>query len=245
VGNLALQNFMNNFGAATVLAVTTGYRIDSIMILPIINMGAAISSLVARSKGEEDPVKIRSYMKNGLVLMIGVSILLGVIMFFFGKGFISFFGITGDALVIGDRFFKDLAAFYILFGVATVLRSVLEGVTMNLAIVLDILKTQVDIDEIMVVGGGAKGRVWRQIMADVYNTKIVVPTVLEEAGSMGAAVIGGVGAGIYKDFDAIENFLEIADVQMPNPAAVEAYKPVRELFDDCYFALEKVYSKMN
>ena len=58
------------------------------------------------------------------------------------------------------------------------LRSVLEGVTMNLAIVLDILKTQVDIDEIMVVGGGAKGRVWRQIMADVYNTRIVVPTVL-------------------------------------------------------------------
>ena len=124
------------------------------------------------------------------------------------------------------------------------LRSVLEGVTMNLAIVLDILKTQVKIDEIMVVGGGAKGRVWRQIMADVYNTRIVVPTVLEEAGSMGAAVIGGVGAGIYKDFHAIDRFLEIADVQEPNPVAVEAYKPVRELFDDCYFALEKVYSKM-
>ncbi len=125
------------------------------------------------------------------------------------------------------------------------LRSVLEGVTMNLAIILDILKTQVDIDEIMVVGGGAKGRVWRQIMADIYNTRIVVPTVLEEAGSMGAAVIGGVGAGIYKDFTAIDKFLEISDVQEPNPEAVKAYGPVRELFDDCYFALEKVFHKMN
>ena len=115
---------------------------------------------------------------------------------------------------------------------------------MNLAIVLDILKTQVDINEIMVVGGGAKGRVWRQIMADIYDTRIVVPTVLEEAGSMGAAVIGGVGAGIYKDFNAIDRFLEIADVQEPNSAAVESYRPVRELFDDCYFALEKVYAKM-
>ena len=127
---------------------------------------------------------------------------------------------------------------------ADMLRSVLEGVTMNLAIVLDILKTQVDINEIMVVGGGAKGRVWRQIMADIYDTRIVVPTVLEEAGSMGAAVIGGVGAGIYKDFNAIDRFLEIADVQEPNSAAVESYRPVRELFDDCYFALEKVYAKM-
>ena len=127
---------------------------------------------------------------------------------------------------------------------ADLLRSVLEGVTMNLAIVLDILKTQVEIDEIMVVGGGAKGRVWRQIMADVYNTRITVPAVLEEAGSMGAAVIGGVGAGIYRDFDAIDRFLEVVDVQEPDPAAAEAYRPVRELFDNCYRALCQVYPQM-
>ena len=127
---------------------------------------------------------------------------------------------------------------------ADLLRSVLEGVTMNLAIVLDILKTQVEIDEIMVVGGGAKGRVWRQIMADVYNTRITVPAVLEEAGSMGAAVIGGVGAGIYRDFDAIDRFLEVVDVQEPDPDAAEAYRPVRELFDNCYRALCQVYPQM-
>ena len=127
---------------------------------------------------------------------------------------------------------------------ADLLRSVLEGVTMNLAIVLDILKTQVEIDEIMVVGGGAKGRVWRQIMADVYNTRITVPAVLEEAGSMGAAVIGGVGAGIYRDFDAIDRFLEAVDVQEPDPAAAEAYRPVRELFDNCYRVLCQVYPQM-
>ena len=121
------------------------------------------------------------------------------------------------------------------------LRSVLEGVTLNLAIVLDILKTQVEIDEIMVVGGGAKGRIWRQIMADIYNTRITVPTVLEEAGSMGAAVIGGVGAGIYKDFDAIDRFLEIADVQEPQPDAVAAYAPVRERFEAFYQALKPVF----
>ena len=49
------------------------------------------------------------------------------------------------------------------------LRSVLEGITMNLSIILDVLKTQVDIKEILVLGGGAKGKVWRGIMANVYN----------------------------------------------------------------------------
>jgi xylulokinase len=55
---------------------------------------------------------------------------------------------------------------------------------MNLSICLDVLRTQVDIDEILVIGGGAKGAVWRQIMADLYNAKITVPSLLEEAGSM-------------------------------------------------------------
>ena len=121
------------------------------------------------------------------------------------------------------------------------LRSVLEGVTMNLAIVLDILKTGTAINEIMVIGGGGKGATWRQIMADIYNTRITVPAVLEEAGSMGAAVIGGVGAGLFEDFRAIDRFLDITAVHEPDPAAVEAYRPIRQKFDACYHALETVY----
>ena len=60
-----------------------------------------------------------------------------------------------------------------------------------------------DIKEITVVGGGAKGAVWRQIMADIYNARIKVPSLLEEGSSMGAAVIGGVGTGIFKDLSLI------------------------------------------
>lgn len=124
------------------------------------------------------------------------------------------------------------------------LRSVLEGVTMNLSVCLDILRTQLSIDEITVVGGGAKGAVWRQIMADVYNAKIQVPSLLEEGSSMGAAVIGGVGAGIFKDFTAIDRFINIESVHIPEPEAVKAYEPVKKAFDAYYFALENVYKKV-
>jgi xylulokinase len=107
------------------------------------------------------------------------------------------------------------------------------------------LRQQVEIHEITVIGGGAKGDVWRQIMADVYNTRILVPSLLEEAGSMGAAVTGGVGAGIYKDFTAVERFLEINSVQEPDQAAVEKYRQVKAVFDECYFALKDVFPKLN
>ncbi|QOX65258.1 xylulokinase [Anoxybacterium hadale] len=126
-----------------------------------------------------------------------------------------------------------------------ILRSVLEGVTMNLSICLDVLRTQVDIEEILVIGGGAKGAVWRQIMADIYGAKITVPSLLEEAGSMGAAVTGGVGAGIFNDFTAIDRFINIDSVHIPDQQSVQRYAPVKELFDECYFALEGVFQKMS
>lgn len=124
------------------------------------------------------------------------------------------------------------------------LRSVLEGVTMNLGIILEILRKSIDIQEILVIGGGAKGPVWRQIMADVYNAKIKVPLLLEEATSMGAAVTGGVGVGLFKDFDVIDRFIEVQSVHTPDPASVKAYGPVKELFELSYQSLLPVYQKM-
>ena len=124
------------------------------------------------------------------------------------------------------------------------LRSVLEGVTMNLGIILEILRKQIPISEILVIGGGAEGAVWRQMMADVYDARILAPALLEEATSMGAAVTGGVGAGLFEDFDAIDKFLEVKYVHEPRPENVAAYQPVKKMFELCYQSLLPVYSKM-
>ena len=125
-----------------------------------------------------------------------------------------------------------------------VLRSVLEGVTMNLGIILDILRQHMDIDELLVIGGGAKGAVWRQMMADVYNARVRVPKLLEEATSMGAAVTGGVGVGLFRDFDAIDRFISVENEHAPDPGAVKAYGPVKEMFELCYQSMLPVYEKM-
>lgn len=127
LGNLVLQNFMNSFGSTTVLAITTAYRVDSMMLLPIFNLGAAISSMTARAKGANDRHRIQNSLTTGLWLMTAVCVLLSVVMFLFGAQFVSIFGVTGTALVIGEQFFRDLSIFYTLFGIGIVLRSVLEG----------------------------------------------------------------------------------------------------------------------
>ena len=127
---------------------------------------------------------------------------------------------------------------------ADVLRSVLEGVTLNLDIILKVLSEHTPITEITAIGGGAKGRVWRQILADIYGIPVLKPNVLDEATSMGAAVTGGVGAGVFKDFSVISRFIEITDVQEPVESSRLTYEAVKPIFEECYSSLVKVYDKM-
>ena len=123
-------------------------------------------------------------------------------------------------------------------------RAVLEGVTLNLNIILESFRRSIPIDELLVVGGGAKGALWCQMMADVYNARIKVPVLLEEATSMGAAVTGGVGVGVFKGFEVIDQMLELNRTVEPDPEAVAAYGPVKEAFEVCYKAMLPVYEYM-
>ncbi len=123
---------------------------------------------------------------------------------------------------------------------ADMIRSVMEGVTMNLAIILDAIRIQQDIREMIVIGGGAKGDIWRQMMADIYNATVKAPTLLEEATSMGAAITGGVGVGLFKDFSVVDDFLEIANVQQPDLNTADVYRLARQRFERFYHALKSV-----
>lgn len=124
------------------------------------------------------------------------------------------------------------------------LRSVLEGITMNLGLIVQILREHVPVDEMRIIGGGAKGAVWRQIMADVYDCPVHKLNVLEEATSMGAAVIGGVANGLFDDFNAIDRFIHVEDIIYPKKENREIYRRLLPVFDECYYGLEKTYSNL-
>lgn len=127
---------------------------------------------------------------------------------------------------------------------AEMFRSVLEGISMNLGLIVRIFRESVPIDAIRVIGGGAKGKVWRQIMADVYDAPIEKLNVLEEATSMGAAVCGGVAMGAFEDFSAVERFVRVEETVEPIPENRALYEKLYPIFDEAYFALCDVYDKL-
>jgi len=126
-----------------------------------------------------------------------------------------------------------------------VLRAVLEGITLNLNIILDIYKQHRELKELLVIGGGAKGKIWRRIMADIFNIPILKPNVLEEATSMGAAVTGGVGVGLFKDFHVIQRFIQVEETQYPDPINNAVYQKLMPIFDASYYALLDIYQQLS
>ena len=113
VGSLILQNFMNGFGTQTVAAVTTAYRVDSIVMVPILNLGSGISTLVAQNYGAGQNLRARSIFRVGTAVMAAVSLLLTVLVIPTGRELIALFGAGPE--------------FYVVFGLANAVRSYLEG----------------------------------------------------------------------------------------------------------------------
>ena len=126
-GGVLLQDFMNGFGTATVAAITTAYRVDCIALLPIINLGTAISTLTAQSHGAGDLPRTRKVLSAGTGLMTVVSLSLSMLVVTLGGFLVAMFGVGPEAALIGRGFFRCIGPFYLLFGLSTALRGYTEG----------------------------------------------------------------------------------------------------------------------
>jgi xylulokinase len=83
-----------------------------------------------------------------------------------------------------------------------ILKGILEGTTFDLKEAVEALPpTGIHIADFRVVGGGSKSDAWVQICADILGRPFVRPQVTE-AGALGAAIIAGVGSGVFPSFAA-------------------------------------------
>lgn len=126
-GNLFLQKFMNGFGDHTVSAITTAYRVDSVLFLPIVNFSTAISTLVAQETGAKNDDTANRIFKLGTVIMAVLSVVLTGVILLLGKPLLSIFGLSAAAVEIGISFFRTISPFYGIYGLSMSIKGYLEG----------------------------------------------------------------------------------------------------------------------
>jgi len=129
---------------------------------------------------------------------------------------------------------------------ADLVRATLEGVSMNLRTIMQaFLDAGAQIDEVILIGGGAKGTLWRQILADILGRPTLRPRLLEEATSLGAAVAGGIGVGLFNDFSVVKELIEIMDRHIPDPEARAVYEQLYPIFLATYEALVPIFNQLH
>lgn len=125
-------------------------------------------------------------------------------------------------------------------------RATLEGISLNLRLALDALKSVSSIgDEMLMVGGGTKSTLWMQIFADAYKLKVIETVVGQSAGSLGAAALAAVGVGLWKDFSIIDKIHEVIQEKNMKEENSEKYDTILPIFKESGEYLSKIGDLLN
>ena len=128
---------------------------------------------------------------------------------------------------------------------AHMLRAAMEGVSYSLCDCNDILKEMgVHVSQMMACGGGGRSPVWRQMLADLYDCQ--VKTVHQSEGpALGAAILAGVGCGLYESVEsACRRLISEDKSASPVKEQTETYKAYHALYQELYGQLKGCYKTL-
>jgi xylulokinase len=112
-----------------------------------------------------------------------------------------------------------------------IIRASLEGVCLGLKNALNELAAKVPMaNDMLIVGGGAKSRLWRELFADIYEMNITESRTGENAGSIGAMASAAIGAGLWKDYTPLLKINEPVSIVEKNEKNVVEYRKIFKVY---------------
>ena len=143
-----------------------------------------------------------------------------------GLFFYPFSGTFGDRKSFQKGSFIGMDLSHDRFDMA---RAIMEGVAFQVVWMMESFKTKPSAEGLKLAGGASKSKLWCQILADISGLPVRIPEVADLA-CVGAAILAGVGSGIYQNAEEGYQRLAVEEhVLQPNPEMVRVYAP---LFDE-------------
>ncbi len=115
------------------------------------------------------------------------------------------------------------------------IRAVMEGVVFELRNVLECFAgIGISLQELRIGEGGSRSALWRQIQADVFGRELQVIDT-EDLSAVGAALIAGVGCGLFEDFDdACGRVVKLGETVRPGEPEARAYAAAFARYERLY-----------
>ncbi len=120
-------------------------------------------------------------------------------------------------------------------------RAVMEGISYSMRDCLEEVKAQqIRVNDYRIIGGGAKGKLWRQILCDILASPLVCTA--ENDSSMGSAMLAGVAAGMFADYqDSVTRCVRVTERVVPIEENVKIYEKGFQTYRNIQKALAEVY----
>lgn len=129
---------------------------------------------------------------------------------------------------------KDIVAGYIGLTLGhtknDLVRSAMEGITFNLKYAMDLLSQyHPGIRQMLLVGGGSKSPIWRQMFADIFDMEIIKTNIDQDAASLGAAALVAYGLGYWDNYNVLDDIHKVNAIAEPNTENTEIYEKLYPL----------------
>ena len=118
-------------------------------------------------------------------------------------------------------------------------RSILEGVSFQLAQIKNQISTIQPFSSMCLVGSAAS-QAWQQILSDVLEVEITAFDHSSLIGCIGSAVICGVALGELSNYSDGYYFRQNPTITLPIEKNVKMYQEIFPAFEDCYYALADI-----
>ncbi len=130
-------------------------------------------------------------------------------------------------------------------GKPDMIRAVMEGVTYGMADILQIMTAMdIPIETVRLSGGGARSKLWRRLQADIYN-KTVATINADEGPAYGAALLAGVGTGVWHSAaQACNAAIKVTETLKPDTKLAECYSASHRQYQKLYHAIKSNFQEI-
>jgi putative MATE family efflux protein len=127
LGMTFIMSIVNKFGTNVIAAYTVATRIDSLALLPAMNIGQALATFVGQNIGAQKTGRVKSGLKATFVISSTISLFVTGMIIIFGDVLMRLFTDDADVIAIGQDYLVIVSSFYLLFSAMFTVNGVLRG----------------------------------------------------------------------------------------------------------------------
>lgn len=124
-----------------------------------------------------------------------------------------------------------------------IIRALMEGVIMGIRDSVELIKEENTVTGIRFVGGGSKSSLWRKILSDVLGNAVTTLKI-SDASAYGAALLAGVGIGMFESLDQAAKLVQTEDEVIPDLDNTRKYEELYSIYKGLYSTLKNDFERI-